>query len=280
MTKFSVGKPLVSVNIPTYNSGETLEECLRSISDQSYPNVETIIIDSKSQDGTLTIARRHHARIYFADSLSGARLEGIRESKGDYILLVDSDQVVDIDVIAKCVEMCERERFDAVTLFERSIIKENSFVEKVVAYDKWLIHISKDDDVNYGAAIPRFFRAESLKKVRIPPGLVTFDHNLLYATAMRNKSRVGFLDAYIYHHEPSSWSGLARKFLRYGTRYSRAFRVNRKLVAFHSMPRRAYFSKRALRDPSLFVGLLALYCVKAIATIAGAMTSWFEEPDD
>jgi glycosyltransferase involved in cell wall biosynthesis len=267
-----VRNSLVSVTIPTFNSGKTLAECLRSIADQSYQDLEIIVADSDSRDETLDIARQYKTRICFADSLSGARLEGISKSRGTYILLLDSDQILEKDVISRCVNLCEKEGFEAVTLFERSIITKNSFLERTLAYDKWLIHFNQDDDVTYGSAIPRFFKANLLKNVRIPPTLLTFDHNVLYAAATSGFVRVGFLDALIYHHEPSSWTEIARKFFRYGQFYFLGFKANRRLVTFHSLPRRAYFTKTAMRTPQLLAGLAFLYCLKALASFCGATT--------
>lgn len=272
-------RPLVSVNVPTHNSGNTLEKCLESIADQGYPSIETLVIDSESRDQTLAIAKRFNASIYSAASLSEARLEGIRRSHGHYILLVDSDQFLTNDLIEKCVDACESKQLSGITLFERSVLKKHTFAERVMAYDKMLIHEGKDDHAYYGAAIPRFFRSEALKKVDVLPGLLTFDHNMLYVAALANGIRVGFLEAYIYHHEPSSWSDIARKFVRYGYYYRPAFRANGKLVAYHSMPRRVYFSRKATRDPKLFAGLFILYSLKALASMCGAGLSFLSPQD-
>ena len=58
-------KPLVSIIIPTYNSEMTIGKCLESIRNQSYENVEIIIVDSFSGDGTAKLAERYGARIFF-----------------------------------------------------------------------------------------------------------------------------------------------------------------------------------------------------------------------
>ena len=48
---------LVSVNIPTYNSESTLEQCLKAVKNQTYKDIEIVIIDSYSKDKTLDIAK-------------------------------------------------------------------------------------------------------------------------------------------------------------------------------------------------------------------------------
>ncbi|MFH7873662.1 MAG: glycosyltransferase, partial [Candidatus Aenigmatarchaeota archaeon] len=49
-------KPLVSIIIPTYNSEKTLAKCLESIKNQSYKNIEIIVVDRFSKDKTAEIA--------------------------------------------------------------------------------------------------------------------------------------------------------------------------------------------------------------------------------
>jgi len=53
-----MNKPLVSVIIPTFNSGGTLGKCLRSIRNQTYGNVEIIVVDKFSTDKTKEIAKK------------------------------------------------------------------------------------------------------------------------------------------------------------------------------------------------------------------------------
>ena len=50
--------PLVSVIIPTYNSSRTLEKCLESIKNQTYKNIEIIVVDNNSTDNTKEIAKK------------------------------------------------------------------------------------------------------------------------------------------------------------------------------------------------------------------------------
>jgi len=264
-------EPLVSVNIPTYNSERNLDECLRSVINQTYRNIEIILIDGYSRDRTLEIAKKYSAEVYFGKMLSERRRIGVEKSLGKYIFLLDSDQVLESDAVRKCVEKCEKEEYDMVTLFEKSIVERNTFVERIIAYDKWLFHSQHDDHAIYGTAIPRFFRASVLKRIDWPRDLLTFDHTFLHYEAVKTGAKACFMDVHIYHHETSSLAQVVKKFYSYGFYYIPALRKDKKLVIFHSMPRRAYFTRRALRDPLLFVGLFLLYLAKVIAAIAGAL---------
>ena len=263
-------QPLVSVNIPTYNSGKTIEETLISVVNQTYSNIEIIIIDSHSKDRTIEIAKKFNVKIFNADSLALARKVGVESSSGKYIFLVDSDQILEKDTIEKCVSVCEEEGFDAVTLFEKSKITKDTFAEKVIAYDKWLFHSLQDDDPIYGTAIPRFFKAEYLKKIDFlnnPP--ITFEHSMIHNEVIKMGARVKFIDSNIYHYETPTFRDVFKKFKRYGYYYLLALKKDANLVLHHSLPRRAYFTMKALKNPFLLMGLFYLYFVKGIATLSG-----------
>lgn len=271
-------KPLVSVNIPTYNSERTLEECLHSVKNQTYPYIEIIIIDSYSKDRTLEIAKDYGAQVFFADSLSEARKVGIKNSRGKYIFFLDSDQYIESKVIQKCLIECEKNGHDAITLFEKSLIEKNTFVEKIIAYDKWLFHSQEDDDAIYGTAIPRFFKAYLFENITWPKGLLGFEHNIIYHEVAKQDANVKFIkDLHIYHHEVGSFSKVFKKFYRYGHSYIPALGQDRKLVFFHSMPRRIYFTKKAFDKPLYLVGLFVLYFIKIFAAGIGIISYVFKK---
>ena len=265
--------PLVSVNIATYNSEKTIQKCLESLRNQTYQNFEIIVMDSHSKDKTLEIASSFGARIVFAPTLAAARKAGADISRGDYILILDSDQILDEDVLEKCVQVCEVEGYDGVTLFEKSLIIRNTFVERVIAYDKEIFHSLHDDDPVKGTAIPRFFRASYFKRVEFennPP--ITFEHTIIHHKIVQMGAKIKFIDAYIWHHETATIREVARKFFRYGYYYIPAYKFNKELAIHHSMPRRTYFHYKSFKNPILFFGLFYVYIVKAVAAILGALT--------
>lgn len=268
--------PLVSINIATYNSQSTLERCLDSVKNQTYGNIEIIIMDSHSKDKTLEIAKSFGARIVFAPTLALARKAGSEESNGEYIFILDSDQSLDSDVIERCVSACENEGYDGVTLFEKSLIIKNTFVEKVIAYDKEIFHSLHDDDSLWGTAIPRFFRASLFKKIEFqknPP--ITFEHTIIHHKMIEMGAKIKFVDAYIWHQETATVKEVARKFFRYGYYYVPAFKFNKAIAIHHSLPRRTYFHYSAFRNPVLFIGLFFLYFVKASSAALGAFVYLF-----
>jgi glycosyltransferase involved in cell wall biosynthesis len=99
--------PLISVIIPTRNNEKTLTKCLISIKQQSYPNIEIILIDAFSSDQTRNLAEALGAQvIQLQGERTRAKNYGARVAKGDYILFVDSDMILEPDVVKECLDTC------------------------------------------------------------------------------------------------------------------------------------------------------------------------------
>lgn len=104
---------LVSVVIPCYNQGLYIEECIESVINQTYKNIEIIIVNDGSTDShtidTLNKIKRVYPSIKIISinnlGLSGARNEGIKNSKGYYILPLDGDDKIDITYVERCINI-------------------------------------------------------------------------------------------------------------------------------------------------------------------------------
>jgi glycosyltransferase involved in cell wall biosynthesis len=91
----SITSPLLSIIIPVYNSASFIEETLSKVYSQCYPNLECIIIDDGSTDNTAEIIQTEFPEVvYYYQENKGpaaARNVGLRLSKGDFIIFLDSD---------------------------------------------------------------------------------------------------------------------------------------------------------------------------------------------
>lgn len=106
-------KVLVSIIIPVYNVEKYLTECLNSILNQSYQNIEIIIINDGSIDNSVNIAKQYatiDSRIKIIDQknsgVSAARNKGIEIAKGDYICFADADDYLMPDYIEYLLDLC------------------------------------------------------------------------------------------------------------------------------------------------------------------------------
>lgn len=264
--------PLVSINIPTLNSSATLGYCLKAIRKQTYKNIEIIVIDSYSSDDTVKIALEHGAEVYFTKGLLNQRLVGIRRSKGKYIFLVDSDQILERTVIEKCVTVEESlSKPEAIILNEVSVPMARGHIAKLQAEYVRIIHTG-DWDPLLGTALPRFFPAKVLKE--IPPTTYEigyFDHAFIYKhVAERGVSARFAPEAVIYHYEMNIPMRMLRKFYKYyGFYVIPALVEDAQLVFSRLLPRRQIL--KGTSDGVNGISQFFLYGAKALATSVGAL---------
>lgn len=98
------GQPLVSVIIPLYNAERYIAECVTSVLEQTWPNIEVIIVDDGSTDDSLTVAKKfegEHIKVLSQKNkgASAARNKGLSEAKGNYIQFLDADDLISNDKI-------------------------------------------------------------------------------------------------------------------------------------------------------------------------------------
>ncbi len=102
------GRPLVSIITVVYNGAKTLEQTIQSVISQTYKNIEYIVIDGGSSDGTLDIIKKYEDRITYwvsgPDSgIYDAMNKGIRKSHGEIIGIINSDDYYEKETAAAVV---------------------------------------------------------------------------------------------------------------------------------------------------------------------------------
>jgi glycosyltransferase involved in cell wall biosynthesis len=105
--------PKISVVIPTYNRAEKVPKTIESVLSQTFSDLEIIVVDDGSSDGTGQILREtfgDRIRYYFQPNkgVSEARNKGIAEARGEWIAFLDSDDIWDKDKLAWQLEILER----------------------------------------------------------------------------------------------------------------------------------------------------------------------------
>ena len=103
------GRPLVSVITVVYNNAKTLDRCIRSVLNQTYKNIEYIVIDGGSTDGTLEVIQRYKEVIdHFIsepdDGLYHAMNKGLKIATGEYIAFLNSDDYFLADAVSASIE--------------------------------------------------------------------------------------------------------------------------------------------------------------------------------
>lgn len=115
--------PLVSVLVHTRNSQRTIKRHLDSIKNQSYKNLEIIVVDNNSTDKTLIVAKLYTKKIFtFGPERSAQRNYAAKKASGDYYLVPDSDMILEKDVVLECVNLVKNNKtVKAVVVPEKSI---------------------------------------------------------------------------------------------------------------------------------------------------------------
>ncbi len=106
--------PLISVIIPVYNGEKYIHECIDSVLNQTYQNIECILVDGQSPDGCPAICDQYALRdnrikvIHKANNgLSDDRNAGIEIARGEYLTFVDSDDYISRDMCKILYEICK-----------------------------------------------------------------------------------------------------------------------------------------------------------------------------
>lgn len=108
-------QPLVSVIIPVYNSARTIDRCIKSVCDQSFPNWEIVVVDSDSSDDTEDLVKEwcnklgDKCRYYkIRHRFQAAKRNfGARMAKGAYLFLLDSDEYMSENVLESCLRYAQ-----------------------------------------------------------------------------------------------------------------------------------------------------------------------------
>lgn len=98
-------KSLISIIVPVYNAAKTLSKCVGSLTSQTFENIEVLLINNGSTDGSWSVClelaskdSRVKAVNHFEQGVSSARNRGILESAGEYVMFVDADDWIDSNV--------------------------------------------------------------------------------------------------------------------------------------------------------------------------------------
>lgn len=267
-----MNQPLVSVIIPTYNSSSTLEACIESVKAQTYSNVEIIVVDNYSADDTRKISESLGAKTMLMGPERSAQMNyGVLQAKGKYFLRVDSDMVLDSDLIEKCLELCHKGA-DAVVLPVLPHLSQlNNFWGNCRMLEQKML---LDDMVNVA---PRFIKRSVFLAVgRYDETIVAWEDYDLHNRLLKSRCRVALLqDPALWHlGEASSLGEVVVRMVRYGKTGSLGlFAKKHGLSGLKqlSIVRPSFFRHRHyfVSDPLHYVGIIVMKIVQTFSFALG-----------
>lgn len=138
---------MISIIIPVYNAGEFLRETVWSVLEQDYKAIELILVNDGSKDDSLSICNELKAsddRIIVIDQpnagVSTARNNGLKAAKGEYVLFIDADDLLEKDMVSTLYNKAIETSADIVScgaalIKDGVVIKEEFGTNKLYTYD-------------------------------------------------------------------------------------------------------------------------------------------------
>jgi glycosyltransferase involved in cell wall biosynthesis len=162
---------LVSVVIPCFNEEPFLAEAIESALEQTYPNVETIVVDDGSTDGSAAVAKQFGERVRVSSKTNGglasARNLGIDVARGEFLTFLDGDDILRPDFVARTKALLDEDASIAFVYTQMELFGRESSVSTWPEYSlDALVH------GNFISATA-LIRAEVFREVRFDERLRT-----------------------------------------------------------------------------------------------------------
>jgi glycosyltransferase involved in cell wall biosynthesis len=267
-------KNKVSIIVPTYNSAKTLDNCLCSIVEQNYNNIELIVVDNYSNDDTKEIAYKYTDKVFNRKpERSAQRNYGIKKSTGDYVLFVDSDMILSCDVVSACVSACCGEVVAVIIpeesfgegfwaeckKLERSFYIGIDWMEAARFFDKKIF----SNAIGYVENITGFEDYELSQHVEYVYGKKKFNRieNLIYHDEQVLNLAKTCKKKYYYARDIKKYKSI----IIYGNRYKKQSSLMRRYLLFLSQPHKLF------QSPSLGIGMLFMKTIEFCCGGIGAI---------
>lgn len=205
---------LISVVVAVYNTETLIARCIESIIGQSYQNLEIILVDDGSTDGSGKICDAYQekdARIKVVHrkngGLSAARNTGIAHAAGDYIAFADGDDWIEADMYEKMAEQALEKNADLVACRYRQIYRDyqlDGSTNKITVYTEpysMLIQYLREEEefLIQHAAWNKLYRRDLLGEERFPEG--RWYDDVVFSARILSKVQKGvYIDSALYNY--------------------------------------------------------------------------------
>lgn len=218
----------VSIIVPVYNTSKYLKDCIESIVNQTYDNIEIIIINDGSTDNSLSICGKYKEsdeRVILKSipnsGVSTARNVGLDLVTGDYVTFVDSDDWIEEDTIELGIQKITEnnadiaiwsyyKNYDSKELslslvpgksrnFHNDKEKEILYLKSVYAnYNK----LSNGEDVSVGTVMCKMYKSDFLREnqLRFNPKLIRSEDVIFAINAFKLAKKITYFDKSLYHY--------------------------------------------------------------------------------
>lgn len=144
---------MVTIIIPAYNVEKYISKCLDSIVNQTYKDLEIIVVNDGSTDSTGEIIENYvnrysNLRYIYQNNMgvSNARNLALRYANGEYIMFVDSDDYIDTNLIERMVKKSEQKNADLVICEHLRVSEDGLNKKEVIRYNEYIDKVYNNND--------------------------------------------------------------------------------------------------------------------------------------
>ncbi len=199
----------ISIIIPVYNSERYLKKCLDSILNQTYKNLEIILIDDGSEDGSLKIMneyKKNDKRIKIIkknnSGVSSSRNIGIKNSTGEFITFIDSDDAIDMRYFEKTMKYFNDTEIDIVCTnynydYNGNLKRNRNFVSGKVSN---IIALNPASNYYITTVWGKIFKSDIIKSLKFDEKIFYSEDTLFYTEALLKAKNIFFLNEFLYNY--------------------------------------------------------------------------------
>lgn len=267
MISFDNSMVKISIIITTKNEEKVIGRLLESISFQTYKNYEVILVDNKSSDKTVFIAKKYNVKTYtMGPERSAQRNFGASKSHGSYLLFLDADMELSPNVLMSCIDQIENTKSKIVTIAETTV--GNRWISKIRKFEREMYMDEPDYEV------PRFFDRQVFFEFGGYDTNLTGPEDYDLPFRMRGKYKSTRVNDYIYHHEEyATLYGLLRKKFYYAGQGALYAQKHPELVRVQGtiLFRSVYFKnwKKFIKSPFLGISFIFVRVLEMIWAVSG-----------
>ena len=197
----------ISIIVPIYNVDKYLRRCLDSIINQTYKNIEIILVNDGSKDDSLKICKEYKKkdkRVVLIDQknagLSMSRNNGIDIATGDYIGFIDSDDVISIYMYEYLLKSIKESNSDIslcpFKAFNNDIVFSNDYNNISIEKDEVIKELLIDRKIS-SHACDKLYKKKLFNNIRFPKGKKYEDIPVIYKLFLKAKN-ISFVDTPLY----------------------------------------------------------------------------------
>lgn len=214
-------KDLISVIVPMYKVEKYLEKCIESIRNQTNSNLEIILVDDGSPDNCGRIADEYakkdgRIKVVHKENggISSARNAGLKIATGEYVIFVDSDDMISIKnceilhdiaikfeadiVMGKNIKTYEDEEGEIKFPSNFNVSEEKIREERIISHEEaYTLMLTNDEVGNF--AHTKLYKRELFSNIEFPEGKVYEDAGTLYKV-IHKANKIAYTDEIVYYY--------------------------------------------------------------------------------